>query len=37
VPPAPGKHTIHGQEAEVMSSVYSPDLGKVVALAYVRA
>ena len=36
VPPAPGKHTIHGQEAEVMSSVYSPDLGKVVALAYVR-
>jgi aminomethyltransferase len=35
-PIATGKHTINGQEADVMSAVYSPDLGKVVALAYVR-
>jgi folate-binding protein YgfZ len=34
---ATGKQTINGQEADVMSSVYSPDLGKVVALAYVRS
>jgi tRNA-modifying protein YgfZ len=35
--PAPGKQTIHGQEAEVMSAVYSPEMGKVIALAYVRS
>jgi folate-binding protein YgfZ len=36
-PPAPGKQSINGQEAEVMSATYSPELGKVVALAYVRS
>jgi aminomethyltransferase len=36
-PPAPGKQTVNGQEADVMSAVYSPDLGKVIALAYVRS
>jgi folate-binding protein YgfZ len=36
-PPAPGKQTIDGREAEITSAVYSPELGKVVALAYVRA
>jgi folate-binding protein YgfZ len=35
-PPAPGKQTVGGQEAEIMSAVFSPELGKVVALAYVR-
>jgi folate-binding protein YgfZ len=35
--PAPGKQTIGGQEADVMSAVFSPELGKVVALAYVRS
>jgi glycine cleavage system aminomethyltransferase T len=34
--PAPGKQTIGGREADVTSAVYSPDLGKVIALAYVR-
>ena len=37
-PPAPGtKLAVEGGEAEVTSAVYSPGLGKVVALAYVRA
>jgi len=36
-PPAPGRQTVGGVEAEVTSAVYSPELGKVVALAYVRA
>jgi folate-binding protein YgfZ len=36
--PAPGtKLAVEGGEAEVTSAVYSPNLGKVVALAYVRA
>jgi len=34
--PPPGKQTIGGREADVTSAVYSPELGKVVALAYVR-
>ena len=34
--PTPGKQTIGGREAEVTSAVYSPELGKVIALAYVR-
>ncbi|HLK65263.1 MAG TPA: glycine cleavage T C-terminal barrel domain-containing protein [Bryobacteraceae bacterium] len=35
--PDPGtKLTVDGREAEITSSVYSPHLGKVVALAYVR-
>ena len=34
--PAPGKQTIDGQDADVTSAVYSPELGKVVVLAYVR-
>lgn len=36
-PPAPGKQTVNGQEADLTSAVYSPELGKVVALAYVRS
>jgi len=37
-PPAPGtKLSVEGREAEVASAVYSPSLGKVVVLAYVRA
>jgi len=36
-PPATGtKLQVNGREAEITSSVYSPHLGKVVALAYVR-
>jgi aminomethyltransferase len=35
-PPAPGKQMIGGREADVTSAVYSPEMGKVVALAYVR-
>ncbi len=36
-PPAPGaKLTVEGRDAEVTSSIYSPRLGKVIALAYVR-
>jgi tRNA-modifying protein YgfZ len=36
-PPAPGaKLDLDGREAEITSAIYSPDLGKVVALAYVR-
>jgi aminomethyltransferase len=35
-PPSPGKQTVGGQEAEVTSAVYSPEFGKVIALAYVR-
>lgn len=36
-PVAPGtKLTVEGREAEVTSSIYSPHLGKVIALAYVR-
>ena len=36
-PPAAGtKLQVDGREAEITSSVYSPHLGKVVALAYVR-
>jgi folate-binding protein YgfZ len=35
--PATGKQTINGQEADVMSAAYSPELGKIVALAYVRS
>jgi folate-binding protein YgfZ len=35
--PEPGaKTTIEGADAEIMSSVLSPDSGKIVALAYVR-
>jgi folate-binding protein YgfZ len=37
-PPTPGtKVTVDGREAEITSSVYSPNLGKVVGLAYVRS
>ncbi|MBZ5621414.1 MAG: hypothetical protein LAQ69_22220 [Acidobacteriia bacterium] len=37
-PVAPGTRlTVDGREAEVTSSVYSPHLGKVIALAYVRS
>ena len=37
VPPPPGTvMEIGGKQAEITSSAYSPDLGKVVALAYVR-
>jgi tRNA-modifying protein YgfZ len=37
-PPPPGsKLTVDGGEAEITSSVFSPALGKVIALAYVRA
>ncbi len=28
--------TVNGREAEITSSVYSPEAGKIVALAYVR-
>jgi folate-binding protein YgfZ len=36
-PVAPGtKLTVEGREAEITSSIYSPHLGKVIALAYVR-
>ncbi len=35
-PPAPGKQTVDGREVEVTSAVYSPELGKVVALGYAR-
>ena len=36
-PAVPGaKLTVEGREAEITSSVYSPHLGKVIALAYVR-
>jgi folate-binding protein YgfZ len=36
-PVAPGtKLTVDGREAEITSSVFSPHLGKVIALAYVR-
>jgi folate-binding protein YgfZ len=36
-PPAPGTTiTVEGREAEITSSVYSPRLAKVIALAYVR-
>jgi folate-binding protein YgfZ len=36
-PPAPGtKLTLDGRDAEITSAVYSPHLGKVIALAYVR-
>jgi aminomethyltransferase len=36
-PPAPGtKVTIEGGEAEVTSAVFSPHVGKVIALGYVR-
>jgi folate-binding protein YgfZ len=35
-PLPPGKQTIGGREADVTSAVYSPEMGKVVALAYVR-
>jgi tRNA-modifying protein YgfZ len=35
-PPAPGKQIIGGREADVTSAVYSPRLGRVVALGYVR-
>ena len=35
-PPAGTTLTVNGREAEITSSVYSPDAGKVVALAYVR-
>jgi len=36
-PPAPGtKLQIEGRDAEVTSAVYSPQFGKVIALAYVR-
>ena len=35
--PAPGKQMIGGQEADVTSAVYSPELGRVVVLGYVRA
>jgi aminomethyltransferase len=34
--PAPGKQTIGGREADVTSAVYSPEMGKVIAMAYVR-
>ena len=37
-PPAPGtKLQIDGHDAEVTSAIYSPELGKVIALAYVRS
>jgi folate-binding protein YgfZ len=37
-PPAAGtKITWNGREAEITSAAYSPDSGKIVALAYVRA
>jgi len=37
-PAAPGaKLTVGGHEAEITSSVYSPRLGKAIALAYVRS
>jgi folate-binding protein YgfZ len=36
-PVAPGtKLTVEGREAEITSSIYSPHLGKVIALAYIR-
>ncbi len=35
-PPATGKQTIDGREVDVTSAVYSPELGKVVALGYAR-
>jgi len=36
--PAPGsKLQVDGQEAEITSSIYSPQFGKVIALAYVRS
>jgi tRNA-modifying protein YgfZ len=36
-PPAPGtKLQVDGRDAEITSSIYSPHLGKVIALAYVR-
>jgi aminomethyltransferase len=35
-PPAPGKQTIDGREVDVTSAVYSPELGKVIALGYTR-
>lgn len=35
-PPAPGKQTVDGREADITSAVYSPESGKVIALAYVR-
>ena len=35
--PAPGaKLTIDGKESEITSAIYSPELQKVIALAYVR-
>jgi len=34
--PAGTKMTVAGKEAEITSSIYSPELGKVVALGYVR-
>jgi tRNA-modifying protein YgfZ len=36
-PPAGTVLNVDGREAEVVSSVFSPDAGKVIALAYVRA
>ena len=36
-PPAPGKQAIGGREVEVTSAVYSPEMGKVVVLGYLRS